>query len=70
MSMWGAITKRPLHCDHFIVYCASPFYFSSFLILSPELSVETLIAKREKLGEEMCSEFFLRSISFVLVRLL
>jgi hypothetical protein len=34
----GMHTKRPLHCSHFLIYCASPCEFSSFLTHPLELS--------------------------------
>jgi hypothetical protein len=49
-------------------YCAPPSDFQIFLIRPPELSdsyqQRYLIAKQEKLGEEMTEEFCLRSISY------
>jgi hypothetical protein len=31
-------TKRPMHCDNFLIYCESPYEFWSLLIHPPEFS--------------------------------
>jgi hypothetical protein len=55
----------------FLIYCASVTVFQSFQICPPELpgnfQQRHLVAKQEKLDEEMAVECLVRSISFKLV---
>jgi hypothetical protein len=37
VTVWF-LTKRPLHCDHLMIYFTSPSEFKSLLIHEPELS--------------------------------
>jgi hypothetical protein len=50
-----------MHCGHFLIYCASPSEFQSFLIHSPELSGKYrqrhLAAKKGETWQEMSLNF-------------
>jgi hypothetical protein len=67
----GWTLKATLAPRPFLIYCASPSDFWSFLICPLELSgsyqQRRLVAKHDKLGEYITAEFCLRSISFILV---
>jgi hypothetical protein len=69
----GWENKATLLLRPFQVCCASASGFQLFLIRPPDLSVtylqKHLVAKQEKLNEEIAAEFCLQSISFTLRRL-
>jgi hypothetical protein len=62
----GDLAPRP-----FLICCSSLPGFSSFPLRQPEPSADYqqrhLVAKQERLGEEMVAKFYLRSVSLILV---